>query len=70
MTAADRARRERGRLLSAAVKAQRKREHAFLIRARVRERIAELDRELKAAADGLAELDRLDPAETGLETTP
>jgi hypothetical protein len=67
VTAPDRAERERQRrrLVAGAVKAARKREHALVQKARTLDRLDELDRELKAAADGLDLLDRLD--ETGGE---
>ena len=57
MTSAARASRERARLIRASEKARRRYWHATIQQARVRARLDELAGELKAAADGLAELE-------------
>jgi len=63
VTSADRQNRERRRLIAASERAQRRRSHALVQRARVVDRLDELDRELKAAEAGLAELDAAADAE-------
>jgi hypothetical protein len=63
VTAADRAGRERQRLRDAADRVQRKRAHALAQAARTRQRLADLDAEMAAAA--LAELDEAETTETG-----
>jgi hypothetical protein len=65
MTSAARARRERARLIQSSERLRRKWHHANVQRARVVARLDELAGEMADAADELAELDRLDPAEAG-----
>jgi hypothetical protein len=57
VTAADRASRERRRLIAASERGRRRRAHALAQQARTADRLDELDRELKAAEAGIAELD-------------